>query len=59
MTKNSRNYNQNYFKVGGTTQPGEQHLPAGDDKEKLARQAKSGRGRKAPPGAPGTEPDGA
>jgi hypothetical protein len=58
MTKKARNYNQDYFKVGGSAQPGEQHVPA-DDKQKLGQQQKGDRSRKVPPGAPGTEPDGA
>ena len=57
MSKNKRNYNQDYFKVGGSAQPGEQEMPQ-QNKQKLTRQGKGrAKGRKVPPGAPGTEPD--
>ena len=55
MTKNKRNYNQDYFKVGGSPQPGEQEMPE-QHKQKLSRSKKAVKGRKVPPGAPGTEP---
>jgi hypothetical protein len=57
VTKNKRNYNQDYFKVGGSAQPGEQEMPE-QNKQKLTRQRKGvDKNRKVPPGAPGTEPD--
>jgi hypothetical protein len=56
MTKNKRNYNQDYFKVGGSPQPGEQEMPE-QSKERMARSRKEERRRKVPPGAPGTEPE--
>jgi hypothetical protein len=55
MTKHKRNYNQDYFKVGGSPQPGEQEMPD-QSKQKLTRAEKSAKSRKVPPGAPGTEP---
>ena len=55
MTKNKRNYNQDYFKVGGSAQPGEQEMPE-QQKQKLTRGPKGAKSRKVPPGAPGTEP---
>ena len=58
MTKNKRNYNQDYFKVGGSPQPGEQEMPE-QSKEQMARSRKEQHRRKVPPGAPGPEPEAA
>jgi hypothetical protein len=52
MAKNKRNYNQDYFKVGGSPQPGEQEMPE-QSKERMAQARKEERRRKVPPGAPG------
>jgi hypothetical protein len=57
MAKNKRNYNQDYFKVGGSAQPGEQEMPE-QNKQKATRRPKSTpKNRKVPPGAPGHEAD--
>jgi hypothetical protein len=56
MTKKPRNYNQDYYKVGGSTQPGEQEMPE-HNKHQVTQQGKAGKKGKIPPGAPGHEHD--
>ncbi len=54
MGKPRRNYNQDHFKVGGSPQPGDEQTPE-RNKQKLTRARKRVKGRKVPPGAPGTQ----
>ncbi len=44
MAKNKRNYNQDYFKVGGSAQPGDQQVPD-REKQKLAQQKEKSGGK--------------
>jgi hypothetical protein len=54
MTKKARNYNQDFYKVGGSGQPGEQVMPE-YGKHRMTQQGRIGRRGKIPPGAPGHE----
>ena len=52
MTKKPRNYNQDYFKVAGSLQPGDEEVPR-IEKQEMTQQGRRARKGKIPPGAPG------
>ncbi len=56
MTKNKRNYNPDYFKVGGSAQPADQVPRPEDEKEKVANQGRPKGSKDVPTGAPGHTP---